>query len=138
MTYDDAMGWVIAVFCELPDEKQVDIMEDHLNGFGQDVDIFPMSQFDSYCKEKWGDRYAAFAEAMQNSEANDFDVSDLWCMYSKTENAFESAETPADFSYGDDELTETLICHPDFLRNEMNFSQEDIDEVADAYNEEMD
>lgn len=138
MTYDEAVEKVVQAFWELSDEKQVVLMEEHMRDYGQDVEIFPMNQFDCYCKKKWGGRYAAFAEVMHCSLDNDFEFNDLWCMYSKTEDMFQSAETPADFSYGDDELMETLICHPDFLRKEMGFSHEDIDEAADAYNEEAD
>ena len=136
MTYDEAVEKVTQAFFELSDEKQVALMEEHMSDYGQDVDIFPMSQFDSYCKKKWGDRYGDFAEVMIESGNNGFDFDDLWCVYSKTEDIFQSGETPADFSYGDDELAETLISDHDFLCNVMNFSWDEIHEVTDAFNEE--
>ena len=136
MTYNEAVEKVTQAFFELSDEKQVALMEEHMSDCGQDVEIFPMDRFDDYCKKKWGGCYAAFAEMMHCSLDNGFDFNDLWCVYSKTEDIFQSGETPADFSYGDDELAETLISNHDFLCNVMNFSWDEIHAVTAAFNGE--
>lgn len=135
MTYEEAVEKVIDAFSELSDEEQVDMIEQHLGNMGDDVAIFPMTQFDAFCKNWWDDHYSDFAEVMMNTKEADnyFTLSDNWCLYNKSTESFVSADTPFDFAFSDDNLADTLLDDTDFLLDVLGFDWADINEMRDAF-----
>lgn len=136
MDYETAKEKIMSVFYGLPQKEQVHHVELSFKG-KYDVEIFPMSAFQSFCDSHFGGDIATVAMVMQRSRDKGlyWDKADDWFMWNKTNETIDSAaDAPTDFVLYEDDLYKTLVNPRDLTW--LGFSADDIREILEAAEKE--
>lgn len=133
MEYEVAKEKVMTVFYGMEGRQQVKYVAKSLS-FVYDVEIFPMSEFDTFCKKHFTD--AEVNEILQDSYdfGLQWDKRDKWGMWNKKDNTFCSAFMPTEFALDEDELFMSVALPRDLAW--LGFTADEIAEIRDAVKRE--
>lgn len=136
MDWETAKKKIWGRFSVLSDEDEIHAIEQYSGKF---VSIYPMEDFDAFCKKHYRDRYLDIVAFVLNRRPKyEFDTDDCYFAWYMEEEELVSYSCVLDFVDDVDKFVEALVREDAEILHNMGFRESVVDEMKQALKEEDD